>query len=305
MDKSYWISCFKENKKTYPKLEKNEKSEIVIIGGGLTGLTTAYYLAKAGRKVTLLEKNEICSHTSGNTTAKITSQHGLFYDYLMQSQGKEKTKQYLYANEEAISNIENIINEEKIECDFEKQDAYIFTQSKDEVTKLKREVEALKEVDYKCDFLDNIDIPIDENEKKENDNHINIQKKILGAIKFKNQAQFNPYLYAQGLANKIVENGSKIYENTKVIDIKKEDKDYEIITENYIINAKIVVIASHYPIINVPGYYFMKMYQETSYLIAVETSKPLFEGMYINSEKPTVSFRTVKYKDKRLGLGYG
>ncbi len=150
--------------------------------------------------------------------------------------------------------------------------------------------------------MENIEIPIKEKQKEENENYINIQKKVLGAIKFKNQAQFNPCLYAQGLANKIEESGSKIYENSKVIDIKKEGKNYLVITEESTIKAKTVVIASHYPIINAPGFYFMKMYQDTSYLIAVETKEPLFEGMYINSEVPTVSFRTAKYGDKRLLL---
>ena len=300
MDKSYWISSWIENKKEYPKLEKESNEEIVIIGGGLSGLTTAYYLCKAGKKVVLLEKDKICNHTSGNTTAKITSQHGLFYSYLLQSVGRTEAKQYLEANEMAIKNIAKIIEEEKIECDFEWQDAYVFTQSKQDVEKIKKEVQALEYLDYSCEFVNDIEVPIKEKQKEESDNHINIQKEVLGAIKFKNQAQFNPCLYAEGLANKIEEMGSKIYENTKVTDIKKEGDHYEVITEDTKIKAKKVVIASHYPIINAPGFYFMKMYQVTSYLIAVETSKPLFEGMYINSEDPTVSFRTAKYGDKRL-----
>ena len=143
MDKSYWISSWIDNKKEYPKLQKEEETEIAIIGGGLTGLTTAYYLTKAGKEVILLEKDKICNHTSGNTTAKITSQHGLFYSYLIQSLGKSEAKQYLEANEMAIRNIANIIEEEKIKCDFEWQDAYVFTQSAQDVEKIKKEVTKL------------------------------------------------------------------------------------------------------------------------------------------------------------------
>ena len=300
MDKSYWISSWIENKKEYPKLQKEEETEIAIIGGGLTGLTTAYYLTKAGKKVILLEKDKICTHTSGNTTAKITSQHGLFYSYLIQSLGKSEAKQYLEANEMAIKNIANIIEEEKIECDFEWQDAYVFTQNSQDVEKIRKEVQALEYLDYPCEFVESINVPIKEKQKEENENHINIQKKVSGAIKFENQAQFNPCLYAQGLANKIEERKGQIFENSKVVDIKKQGDFYEIITENARVKAKKVVIASHYPIINAPGFYFMKMYQVTSYLIAVETNESLFEGMYINSEDPTVSLRTAKYGDKRL-----
>ena len=302
MNKSYWISSSIENKKKYPKLEEKKQAEIVIIGGGLTGLTTGYYLSKEGKEVILLEKDEICNHASGNTTAKITSQHGLFYNYLLQSVGKKEAKQYLEANEKAIQNISNIIEEEKIECDFEWQDAYVFTQSAQDVEKIKKEVQALEYLNFSCEFVENIQVPIKEKQKEESENYINIQKKVLGAIKFKNQAQFNPCLYAQGLANKIEERGGKIFENSKVIDIKKEGEYYEIITEEGKVKAKILVIASHYPIVNAPGFYFMKMYQATSYLIAVETKEPLFGGMYINSEDPTISLRTAKYGDKRLLL---
>ena len=110
--KSYWIESVKSERKQFPSLEEDTKVDVCIIGGGLTGLTTAYYLSKTNLKVALIEKDRLCEHTSGNTTAKITSQHGLFYDYLIQSEGEEKAKQYLQANEQAIQNIENIVKEE-------------------------------------------------------------------------------------------------------------------------------------------------------------------------------------------------
>lgn len=234
----------------------------------------------------------------GNTTAKITSQHGLFYNYLLQSVGREEAKQYLEANEQAIFNIRQIIEKEKIECDLETQNAYIFTQKEDEVQKLKREKQALDYLGFECEFLEKVDLPINEEKNQKN----SIQKPILGAICFKNQAQFNPFLYAQALANKIIENKGKIYENSKVIDIKKEDKNYKIVTEDGEVQAENVVIASHYPIVNAPGFYFMKMYQVTSYLIAIETQMPLFKGMYINSEEPTISLRTAKWNGKDVVL---
>ncbi len=189
-------------------------------------------------------------------------------------------KQYLDANEQAIYNIANIIKEENIDCDFEWQDNYIFTQKEDEVIKIKKELEAVKLLGLNSELIDKIDIPIkvqknnevkDEIIGKEN-KRINIQKPILAAIKFPKQAQFNSYKYMLGLADAIVtKNGGVIYENSKVIDVKKDDDKYIIKTENSSVNAKFVIIASHYPIVNFPGFYFMKMYQETSYLIAVET----------------------------------
>lgn len=271
MDNSFWIQTRMKDREEHKKLRRSIETEVCIIGGGLTGLTTAYYLSKQGVDVVLLEKNKICSHTSGNTTAKITSQHGLIYKYLIDSQGKESAKQYLDANEEAIRNIEKIINEEQIDCDFEKQDAYIFTQKPEELEKIKLEIKALEQLEYEAEFVDKIELPIE----------------ILGAIKFKNQAQFNPCKYALGLEKSIK---GKIYENTKVVGLEGRGSKYIVSTEEGKVKAKYVVIATHYPIINAPGYYFMKMYQETSYLIAVDTQEK-FSGMYINSEEPTLSFR--------------
>ena len=302
MDNSYWISSVKNTKKEYKKLQEEIKTEIAIIGGGLTGLSCGYYLSKENKEVVILEKNTICSHTSGNTTGKITSGHGLFYNYLLQTEGKNKAKQYLEANEKAIENIAKIIEEENIKCDFERQDAYIFTQKQEEVEKIEKEVEALEYLEFPCELVKEIPLTTKNKEKESNVNHISIEKEVLAAIKYKNQAQFNPCLYAEGLASKIEERKGKIYEHTKVLDIKKKEDGYEIITDEAKVNAKIVILASHYPIITFPGFYFMKMYQETSYLIAVETKEPLFKGMYICTEEPTISLRTAKNGEKRLLL---
>ena len=292
---SYWIESVKNEKKEFSKFEKDAKADVCIIGGGLTGLTTAYYLSKTNLKVILLEKFRLCEHASGNTTAKITSQHDLFYDYLIQSQGKEKAKQYLEANEEAIKNIENIVKDENIDCDFERADNYVYTLKQEELEKIKKEVEAVQKLGFPAEFTTDSELPFD----------------ILGAIKFPKQAKFNPCKYANGLVNAIRKKENvAIFENTKVVDLKEaENSLYKIITEKgYCITAKHVVIASHYPIINAPGYYFLKMYQEMSYLIGVETDKPLLKGMYINSETPTVSFRTAKKDGKDLlligGMGH-
>lgn len=286
--KSFWIDSTLEYKKEFSKLEGDKEVDVCIIGGGLTGITTAYYLSKTNLNVVVLEKSKLCEHTSGNTTGKITSQHDLFYDYLLQSEGKEKAKQYYEANQQAISNIEQIIQEEKIDCDFEKQNAYVFTQKEEEIPKIKKEVEAVKQIGGKAEFVEKIDLPI----------------AIKGAIEFPNQAQFHPVKYAQGLINSILRtNQVSFYENTKVVDVKEGKEGYDILVEKgKKVNAKYVVIASHYPIINVPGYYFLKMYQSLSYVIGVETQKELFQGMYINSEKPTISFRTAKKGNNRLLL---
>ena len=99
--KSYWIEEIKE-KENYKTLKKDIETDICIIGGGITGLSIAYYLNQYKIKNVILEKDEIGNRTTGGSTAKITSQHGLFYKYLIDSEGEEFAKKYYEANEKLL-----------------------------------------------------------------------------------------------------------------------------------------------------------------------------------------------------------
>ena len=91
---SFWIESTEKMEKNYDKLTKNIEADVCVVGCGITGALCAYYLAKEGKNVVILEKDKICEKTTANTTAKITSQHGLFYNYLLQSEGLEFAKKY-------------------------------------------------------------------------------------------------------------------------------------------------------------------------------------------------------------------
>lgn len=285
---SYW----NENKDTreYPKLNQNISADVAIIGGGLTGIQTAYYLTNRGLKVVVLEKDKLCSGTSGGSTGKITSQHGLLYKYLKDLNGKEYAKKYYKANEEAKENIIKIINKEKIDCDLEIKNAYVFTEVEKEVQSIKREVEYTKKLEIPSEFVSQIDLPMD----------------IYGAIKFENQAQFDPVKYVYGLTKSIIKNGGEIYENSKVLETVDDDGRYNIKTKEGMVRATHLVIATRYPVIRFPGYYFIKMYQSTSYAVVVDTHTDLnLDGYYINQETPILSFRTIKSGDKNFLLAVG
>lgn len=280
---SYWINSEK-NKEKYNKLEKNIETDICIIGGGITGISTAYYLTKENLKVTVLDMGKIGFQTTGNSTAKITSQHGLFYKYLKDSKGEDFARLYYGANEDAIKNIKKIVEKEKIQCDLECQSAYVLAANREEVQKVKDEVEVVRGFGGHAEYLEREDI----------DKNLLILNP-LAAIRFKNQAQFNSYKYTIELA-KICKNlGANIYENTKVVDVRDEKDYYYLETEDgYKIKAKYLVITTKYPIINIPGFYFMKMYQSTSYGISIPVKEKLFDGMYITSTNPKVSLRMAK-----------
>lgn len=283
---SLWLdSNFK--KPNFPSLSNDVEADVCIIGAGIFGLTCAYYLSNLGFKVVVLEKDDIGSKATGHTTAKITSGHGLFYDYLINSFGKGFAKDYLEANENAIQNIKDIIDKEKIKCDFEYQNSYVYSTKKTDLPAIKKEISSLQSIGFPCELVTKTGLPFE----------------IAGAVCFKNQAQFHPLKYLFGLAKSITSCGGKIYTGTTATNLEQNlDSSYNVFANNSIVKCNFVIVASHYPFINFPGFYFLKMYQSTSYLIAVDTKKTLFNGMYISCSNPVFSYRTAKYQGKKLLL---
>lgn len=265
-------------------LNKDINTYVCIIGGGITGVSTGYMLHKNNVNFVLLEKNTICSNTTKFSTAKITSQHGLIYTDIAKKYGLKYAKLYLDANNEAIHNIKEIIEKENIDCDFTEQDSYIFTQDIKYRGNINNEAQILAKLGFKgFDVLNSVDLPIS----------------TSYAIRFKNQAKFNPIKYTLSLANIFRD---KIYENANVIKIEKNNNSYVVHTQNNKIYCKKIVIATHFPIKDIPGFHFIKMYQETSNVLAIDIMDNIFNGMYINVEAPTISLRSMKYNNHNILL---
>ena len=281
---SLWLN--EKTKEKFPKLEKDLETQVCIIGAGIFGISTAYYLTQKGYNVTILERDKIANRVTGHTTAKITSQHGLIYHYLLNQYGKEFARKYYLANQKSIQEIEKIITQNQIECDFERQNSCVYTTNQSEIEKIEEELQALKELDIEASKTEKTPLPFE----------------IVSGIEFKNQAQFNPIKYIDGLVKRITDTKGKIFENTICYDVKRDGDSYICYTENNMVKAKYVVLASHYPFINFPGVYFAKMYQSSSYVIGIDTKSELFDGMYINIQSPIYSFRTAKDADKKILL---
>ena len=291
-NRSFWLNT--EKRKEYESLNENLECDVCIIGGGMAGISCAYYLSKNGFNTVVLERDKIASKTTGHTTAKITSQHGLLYDYLINSKGKEYAKKYYKANEKAIDNIEKIINEENIDCDFERVNSYVYTKDINLVKDIKTEVGAVNSIGGECKFVENIEIPV----------------KIEGAIEFKNQAKFNPIKYINGLCGVIDKNQGRIYEKSKVIEYEKIGNIFKVLVETkegkFTVKCKHLVVTTRYPIFNSVGYHFIKMYQEISYAVAVKMPDNLeIKNLYICKENPVISIRTTKYNGEKYLLVIG
>ncbi len=280
----YWLASTPQTE--YNSLNDDLEVDIAIVGGGITGITTAYLLKQEGYKIAILEADRIVQGTTGHTTAKITSQHTLIYDRLKTQMGEEKARQYAEANETAIKEISRLIKEKNIDCDFSWQSAYVYTQQDEYVSQLMNEVNVASSLGIEASFLSEIPLPI----------------AIKGAMRFDNQAQFHPRKYLLTLAQDIPGNGSYIFEETKVINVKEGNSCSVITANGNKVIAHRVIIASHYPCYEAMGLYFTRIYPERSYILGVKAKEKFPGGMYITAEQPKRSLRAQVHDNSELIL---
>ncbi len=244
-------------------LKGNKKADVAVIGGGMAGLLIAYYLQKQGKRVIVLEANRIAGGQTKNTTAKITSQHGVMYSKLEQQLGEKYAKAYASACQEAIDAFEHLIREEEINCHFERVHSYLYSlHDKDELMK---ELVSARRAGLPVSFREKLPLPF----------------RTEGAVCFENQAQFHPLEFVKAISEKLI-----IYEHTKVLTVK----GHHVNTEHGTVHAEHVVFATQYPFLRSPGFYFLRQHQERSYVMAIEGVEK-WEGMYYGTERGDLSFR--------------
>ena len=257
---------------TFGKLEQDLKTDVLVVGGGLAGILCAHGLAREGVDYALIEADRICVGVSRNTTAKITSQHGFIYAKILRMFGPEKAQKYYEANEKAIQAYYQL--SQSIPCDFEWKDNFIY--SKESNHDLNAEIDALSHLGIPVELSKNIQFPFS----------------VEGAIRFRKQAQFNPLKFVAGLTKDL-----RIYEHTTA----REFSEHTVITDHCKITASKIIIATHFPILNKHGSYFLKMYQQRSYVLALENAAQV-DGMFLDAAENGLSFRN--YGDLLL-LGGG
>jgi glycine/D-amino acid oxidase-like deaminating enzyme/nitrite reductase/ring-hydroxylating ferredoxin subunit len=286
LPESYWLSSAKNILPEYPALSEDIKTDVLVIGGGIAGVTSAYLLKKEGLSVAVLEADRIASGTTGHTTAKITSQHQLIYHRIMKQMGEEFAKQYADANETAIKQIKNLIDELKIDCDFVSQPAFVFTEKDDMINALNDEFNAAQSLGIQAQFVESIPFPFT----------------VKGAVKFDGQAQFHPVKYTRSVAKAFASKGGHIYESTRAVQIEDGTPCTIRTEQGNRITAGTVIIATHYPFYNKHGLYFTRIYQDRSYVTAIKAPESYPGGMYINAEEPVRSLRSQVDGDGTLVL---
>lgn len=254
----------------FPKLTGDIHTDVLVIGGGMAGLLTAYRLQQKGIDTVLVEKGRICQGTTAGTTAKITAQHGLIYHKIAKAYSLTHAKLYYDANTEAAERLRQLC--EEASCPLETKDNFVYSYSHE---KLDAEMTVLQRLGIPAKYASSLPIPI-----------------AASAVGFENQGQFHPLQLARFLSKKL-----KIYENTKVTQMVGTTA----ITDTGRISAKKVVVTTHFPFLNKHGSYFLKLYQHRSYLLALENADPL-QDMYVDDSKTGFSFSSF---GKYLLLGGG
>lgn len=264
---SIWLTNNKEeNNYFFQTINTNMKTNVLIIGGGITGILCAYELKQRNIDYILVEKDKVGLKTSKDTTAFVTIHHETLYQDIIKNKGLISAKQYLDLNIKALDRYK--ILSKKYDFDYQECSSTLYTNKKPRT--VLQEVQALNKLDYNSHVIRKL--PIDIN--------------IKAGITINNQATINPYKLINILSKEL-----NIYENTY---ITKLNKNIAYTKNNNTIAFNNVIIATHYPFKNIEGLYFLKLNQKRSYVCSIKSSLD-FEGMYCSLDEDGVYFR--KYND--------
>src|SRR5829696_5155469 len=269
---SYWVKSAPET--NFPAYQGDDlRVEVVVLGGGITGLTTAMLLKLAGASVAVIEAGRVACGVTGYTTAKVTSLHGLTYAKLLHTFGEPGARTYGEANQAGLELIARLVEQLGIDCDFERLPAFTYTEDPQRVSAVEEEVEAAQQVGMPASFSTDIGLPFP----------------VQGAVRFEEQAQFHPRRFCIGLAAAIDGDGGQVFEQTRALDIRL-GFPCTVKTEHGSLRADHVVLATHLPFFD-PAGLFAKTSPSRSYAALVSLADPAPPGMYLSADAATRSVR--------------
>ncbi len=258
---SVWRSA--ASLKPHDKLLTDIECDVLVIGGGIAGVLTAFFLTQNNINTVLVDASTMYSGQTNNTTAKITSQHGACYQQIEKKFSLSTARIYAKANEKAIDEFDKLIFDNRIDCDFERLPSYLYSTVSQST--IEKEFSFTRKCAINAVLTTRTKLPFD----------------VKLALRYQNQAQFHPLKFLSHLSSYI-----SIFENTRVLRV--EDNIAYCVGAK--IKAKKIVFATHYPIVNFPGMYFMRMHQSRSYVVAVKGA-PDLGAMYYCVDKGGLSFR--------------
>jgi len=255
---------------------------VAVIGGGITGLTTALLLARAGSSVCVIEQDTVASGTSGHTTAKVTSQHHLTYATLRRTHGSSGAATYAAAMEAAKEKVASLAAD-GIDCDLRRRPAYVFATRPAERTLLERELRAAVEAGLPATLDDDVPLPFPTN----------------GGLRFDNQLELHPRKYLVGLADRFRSAGGEIFDDTRAVGVSETREGCEVHTSTGQVLAREVVVATLLPFLD-RGLYFARAFPTRSYVVTARVRGALPDAMLISAAPPTRSIRSAPYDGGEL-----
>jgi glycine/D-amino acid oxidase-like deaminating enzyme/nitrite reductase/ring-hydroxylating ferredoxin subunit len=244
---SYWIAS--APLPPYSPLPSDATTNVVVIGAGITGITTALELQQAGRRVMLLEAGRVLEGVTGNTTAKVTSAHRLIYRDLVNLHGEDKAREYGALQQRALEHI--AATAEDIDCDFVRVPSFSYATSEDELSQVREEAQVASGLGLPAAFTDEVGLPFD----------------TLGAVRFDDQARFHPRAYLAELLARFVAAGGVVHEGTRVKNVRERWDQITVETELGSVRCDHAVVATHIPILDRAAF-FARAFPVRDYVVA-------------------------------------
>jgi glycine/D-amino acid oxidase-like deaminating enzyme len=251
-----------------PPLDREIEVDVVVVGAGIVGLTTAFLLEREGMDVAVLEMRRVAAGATGYNTAKLSSLHGLTYTQLESSLGRDNARLYGEANEAGIARVFELADKLGIECDLARKPNYTYTEDAADVDDLREEARLAAELGLPASYVEELDLPFG----------------VAGAVRFDDQAEFHPVKYVDGLAAAL---RGPVHEGTRVTGLGSGGVNT---AAGHAVRASHVVVAAHLSFLD-RGLYFARCHPERSYVVAGRAAGAKPAGMYLSTESPAHSIR--------------
>jgi glycine/D-amino acid oxidase-like deaminating enzyme/nitrite reductase/ring-hydroxylating ferredoxin subunit len=273
-NRSLWMATTSPTSR--PPLAGTREADAVVVGAGITGLTTALLLLRQGLRVVVLEGSAVSAGSTGYTTAKVTSLHSLTYAQLVRSKGEGAARSYGEANQAAIEQVAGLVDELGIDCQLTRAPAFTYTLDPGQRGAIADEADAARSLGLPASLTDETDLPY----------------AVEAAVRFDDQAHFHPRRYALGLVTAIEAAGGLVFERSRVVDIDEADGGVVVTTEDGEVSAANAVVATLLPFLDIDGF-FAKSHPMRSYALGARCRGPQPQGMYLSVDSPSRSVRPV------------
>jgi glycine/D-amino acid oxidase-like deaminating enzyme len=284
---SYWMVSAETP--AHPPLTGDITVDVAVVGAGVAGLSGASEVARTGRSVALLDAGAMAAGVTGGTTAKVTALHGAVYHRLTERLGPDTAEAYATSHTTAMEHLAATVERLDVDCELERQPAYVYTESPDDVDMLRRESDAARRAGLAATFTQDTGLPFP----------------VRGAVRVEDQLVFHPRKYLRAVAEEYVAEGGLLFERTRVTGLDEGTPNVLTTEVGHRVFAGHVVVATHYPVFD-RSMMFSRLTPRREFAVAgvVETSADP-RAMYVSTSKDTRSLRGAPYDGGRLLIATG